>query len=269
MNPATASPSIMVVDDTPANLRLLDELLRQQGYQVRLFPRGALALKAAAAHPPSLILLDIMMPEMDGFEVCRQLKANPSLKDIPVIFISALADTDNKLKAFAQGGMDYVTKPFQEGEVLARVRTHLALYAMQQAQARQKADLEQLVNERTADLLRAQQVAHIGSWKLDLRTQALSWSPETYRLFGVPEGTPLTLNDFVDKVHPDDQGKVAHHWTLALQGQPYDVEHRIVPPAGAAWVRERAEFAFETDGQPHTAWGTTQDISEIKAHQAQ
>ncbi|MDZ4236703.1 MAG: EAL domain-containing protein [Hydrogenophaga sp.] len=269
MNPATASPSIMVVDDTPANLRLLDELLRQQGYQVRLFPRGALALKAAAVHPPSLILLDIMMPEMDGFEVCRQLKANPSLKDIPVIFISALADTDNKLKAFAQGGMDYVTKPFQEGEVLARVRTHLALYAMQQAQARQKADLEQLVNERTADLLRAQQVAHIGSWKLDLRTQALSWSPETYRLFGVPEGTPLTLNDFVDKVHPDDQGKVAHHWTLALQGQPYDVEHRIAPPAGAAWVRQRAEFAFDTDGQPHTAWGTTQDISEIKAHQAQ
>ena len=269
MSTSTTAPRIMVVDDTPANLRLLDELLRQQGYQVRLFPRGALALKAAAAHPPSLILLDIMMPEMDGFEVCRQLKANPALRDIPVIFISALADTDNKVKAFAHGGMDYVTKPFQEGEVLARVRTHLALYAMQQAQARQQEELAQLVNERTADLLRAQQVAHIGSWKLDLRTRALIWSPETYRLFGVPEGTPVHLNDFMAKVHPSDRDKVIHHWTRALQGHPYDVEHRIAQPAGAEWVRERAEFAFAPDGQPHTAWGTSQDISETKAHQAQ
>ena len=269
MTTSTPNHSIMVVDDTPANLRLLDDLLRQQGYQVRLFPRGALALKAAEKHPPSLILLDIMMPEMDGFEVCRQLKAHPALKDIPVIFISALADTDNKLKAFAHGGMDYVTKPFQEGEVLARVRTHLALYDMQQAQARQQAQLEALVSERTADLLRAQQVAHIGSWKLDLRTQALIWSPETYRLFGVPEGTPVHLNDFMAKVHPGDREKVIHHWSRALQGHPYDVEHRINQPAGAEWVRERAEFAFTPDGQPHTAWGTSQDISETKAHQAQ
>jgi CheY-like chemotaxis protein len=115
----THTPSIMVVDDTPANLRLLDDLLRQQGYRVRLFPRGALALKAAAANPPDLILLDIMMPDMDGFEVCRQLKANPALNDVPVIFISALADADHKVKAFEHGGMDYVTKPFQEAEVLA------------------------------------------------------------------------------------------------------------------------------------------------------
>ena len=155
LNTSTHTASIMVVDDTPANLRLLDDLLRQQGYRVRLFPRGALALKAAAANPPDLILLDIMMPDMDGFEVCRQLKANPALNDIPLIFISALADTDNKVKAFEHGAMDYVTKPFQEAEVLARVRTHLALYAMQQAQARQQARLAELVDERTADLLRA------------------------------------------------------------------------------------------------------------------
>ena len=269
MNTATHTASIMVVDDTPANLRLLDDLLRQQGYRVRLFPRGALALKAAAANPPDLILLDIMMPDMDGFEVCRQLKANPALNDIPVIFISALADTDNKVKAFEHGGMDYVTKPFQEAEVLARVRTHLALYAMQQAQARQQARLAELVDERTADLLRAQRVAHIGSWKLDLHTRALSCSPETYRLFGVPEGTPLTLDDFLAKVHPDNRKMVTQQWALALQGQPYDVEHRIAPPAAAAWVRERAEFAFDDAGQAHTAWGTAQDISAVKAHQAQ
>lgn len=269
MNHPNTPPSILVVDDTPANLHLLDELLRHQGYQVRLFPRGAMALKAASAHPPDLILLDIMMPDMDGFEVCRQLKADPALRDIPVIFISALADTDHKVNAFAQGGMDYVTKPFQEDEVLARVRTHLALYAMQREQARQQARLAELVDERTADLLRAQRVAHIGSWKLDLNTQALSWSPETYRLFGVPEGTPLVLDDFLAKVHPDDRDTVARHWAQALQGLPYDVEHRIAPPAAATWVRERAEFAFSPDGKPQTVWGTAQDISEVKAHQAQ
>jgi diguanylate cyclase (GGDEF)-like protein/PAS domain S-box-containing protein len=254
----------MVVDDTPANLRLLDELLRQQGYQVRLFPRGVLALKAAAANPPDLILLDIMMPDMDGFEVCRQLKASPGLHDIPVIFISALADTDNKVNAFAQGGMDYVTKPFEEGEVLARVRTHLALYAMQQAQTRQQARLAQLVDERTADLLRAQHVAHIGSWKFNLQTRDLTWSAETYRIFGITQGTPLTLKSFLDKVPPQDRDSIVQAWALALQGQPYDIEHRINPPAGAQWVRERAELTFGPDGLAREALGTVQDITGRK-----
>ena len=269
MNAPQPQPSISVVDDTPANLRLLDDLLRQQGYQVRLFPRGSLAIKAAAIHPPDLFLLDIMMPEMDGFEVCRQLKAQPALRDIPIIFISALTDSDNKVKAFAEGGMDYVTKPFQEAEVLARVRTHLALYASQKNQARQQAELAQLVNERTADLLRAQRVAHIGSWKLDMRTNALHWSPETYRLLGIAEGTPVSLGEFLSRVHPADRDKVNQQWTRALQGEVYDVEHRVLPPAAASWVRERAEFAFDDNGEALTAWGTTQDISEAKAHQAQ
>lgn len=269
MNTPTPPASVMVVDDTPANLKLLDALLRQQGHQVRLFPRGSLALKAAATNPPDLILLDIMMPEMDGFEVCRRLKALPGLAEVPVIFISALAETDSKVRAFAEGGVDYVTKPFQEAEVLARVGAHLALHAMRRAQARQQAELERLVRERTADLLRAQRVAHIGSWKLDLRTQALSWSPETHRLFGIPEGTPLTLHDFLNKVHPEDRERVFQAWTAALQGAPYDVEHRLVPPAAATWVRERAEFDVGLDDSPDTAWGTVQDISAAKAHEAQ
>ena len=268
--PATGTaPSIAVVDDTPANLRLLDDMLRQQGYQVRLFPRGALALKAAASQPPDLFLLDIMMPDMDGFEVCRQLKSNPVLRDIPVIFISALTDSDHKLQAFSEGGVDYVTKPFQEAEVLARVRTHLALRAMQQEQLRQQEMLANLVQERTADLLRAQRVAHIGSWKLDMRTQRLTWSPETYRLFGVPEDSPIQLDEFMKRVHPHDRDHVIQQWAQALKGKPYDVEHRVLPPATATWVRERAEFAFDDKGQAVTVWGTVQDISETKAHQAQ
>lgn len=126
-----ALPTIMLVDDTPANLSLLEEILRGRGYRVVAFPRGAMALRAAAANPPDLVLLDIMMPEMDGFEVCRRLKADERLRETPVIFISALDDTANMLRAFNSGGVDYVSKPFQESEVLARVAAHLRLRQQQ------------------------------------------------------------------------------------------------------------------------------------------
>jgi signal transduction histidine kinase len=133
----------MVIDDTPANLKLLEEMLQGQGFRVMQFPRGAMALWAAARNPPDLILLDIMMPEMDGFEVNRRLKADENLKDIPVLFISALAEPDQIIKAFSSGGLDYVTKPFQEEEVLARVKAHLALRRQQVRIEEQKRQLQE------------------------------------------------------------------------------------------------------------------------------
>ncbi len=126
--------NIMAVDDNPANLKLLEGMLRQQGYQVRSFPRGRLALAAAAENPPDLILLDINMPEMNGYEVCEQLKSSDKLAWIPVIFLSALGETEDKVKAFQSGGVDYVTKPFQLEEVQARVDTHIKLQRAQQAE---------------------------------------------------------------------------------------------------------------------------------------
>jgi sigma-B regulation protein RsbU (phosphoserine phosphatase) len=122
---------ILIVDDTQANLRLLFKMLAQKGYQVRPVPDGALALAAARAEPPDLILLDIRMPEMNGYQVCERLKADPITRDVPIIFISALDATQDKVSAFAAGGVDYVTKPFQNAEVLARVETHLALRRLQ------------------------------------------------------------------------------------------------------------------------------------------
>ncbi len=117
----------MVVDDTLANLHLLVRMLRSQGHRVRPVPRGDLALAAARRDAPELFLLDINMPEMDGFEVCQALKSDPALADIPVIFISANTDVLDKVKAFSLGGVDYVTKPFQFEEVEARVQTHLEI----------------------------------------------------------------------------------------------------------------------------------------------
>jgi len=124
--------NLFVVDDQPANLKLLEDMLQQEGYAVRSFPGGRLALAAAARRPPDLILLDINMPDMNGFEVCRMLKANKDLAAIPVIFLSAMSETEDKVKAFRCGGMDYITKPFQLEEVLARVDIQLQIQRARQ-----------------------------------------------------------------------------------------------------------------------------------------
>ena len=119
------------MDDTPANLQVLAGMLKDRGYKVRPVPSGKLALLAARRDPPDLILLDINMPEMNGYEVCEHLKADDGLRGIPVIFISALTEPLDKVKAFATGGVDYITKPFQMEELHARVETHLKLRRLQ------------------------------------------------------------------------------------------------------------------------------------------
>lgn len=122
------SADILIVDDTPANLQLLVSNLTIHGYHVRAAAEGQLALMAAQADKPDLILLDVMMPHMNGFEVCEILKQDPNLKDVPVIFISAADDIESKVRGFEVGGADYISKPFQFAEVLARIQTHLTLY---------------------------------------------------------------------------------------------------------------------------------------------
>lgn len=126
-SPGRSEPKILVVDDEPANLRLLTDLLVPEGYEVQPALSGRLALSLMGHLCPDLILLDIMMPGMDGFEVCAELKRRPESRHIPIIFISALNDSSNKVKAFDAGGADYITKPFQIGEILARIRTQLSL----------------------------------------------------------------------------------------------------------------------------------------------
>ncbi len=146
-SPAPSPVTVMVVDDNVTNLQLLEMLLRMRGYEVQTFTRGQAALKAAASAPPDVILLDIAMPEMDGYEVCRRLKADARLATIPVIFISALSATRDKIKAFSCGGVDYVTKPFQIEEVHARVETHHKLRQLQIQLERQNGELQDNYNQ--------------------------------------------------------------------------------------------------------------------------
>jgi two-component system sensor histidine kinase/response regulator len=147
-----AHNGIIVVDDNPANLRLLEDMLLQRGYKVRSFPLGRLALTAAVKDPPDLFLLDINMPEMNGYEVCERLKSTDELSDIPVIFLSALNETQDKVKAFKSGAVDYISKPFEFEEVHARVKTHLKLHELQRILRLQNDTLEEAVAVRTREL---------------------------------------------------------------------------------------------------------------------
>ncbi len=143
-----AKAVILIIDDNPININLLTHILVRRGYEIRSANSGPHALAAIRDDLPDLILLDIMMPEMDGYEVCAQLKAAEQTRDIPIIFISALDATKDKIKGFNVGGVDYITKPFQFAEVLARVQTHLTLRSMQRTLQDQNIKLEQEIRER-------------------------------------------------------------------------------------------------------------------------
>lgn len=142
---------ILIVDDTPENVEVLTTLLQLEGYDVRGAISGQMALMGIEAEPPDVILLDIMMPDMDGYELCQTLKQNPKTKHIPIIFISALDDVFDKVKAFEIGGADYITKPFQQAEVLARVKNQLTI-ALLQRKLRQKNALLQKQNQQLQEI---------------------------------------------------------------------------------------------------------------------
>ncbi|MEM6714727.1 MAG: ATP-binding protein [Cyanobacteria bacterium P01_C01_bin.147] len=139
---------ILAIDDTPENLQLLSQLLTRRQYKVRSVTKGTTALRAALAAPPDLILLDINMPGMSGYEVCERLKSEDITRNIPVIFISALGETLDKVRAFDVGGVDFVTKPFQVEEVIARIETHLQLRRLQQQLQAQNVRLQQEIRDR-------------------------------------------------------------------------------------------------------------------------
>lgn len=138
----SAAEQILLVDDNPTNLQILHKTLQGSGYRLLLAHDGDEALELARRTRPSLVLLDIMMPTMDGFEVCQRLKAEPATADIAVIFLSALGDSADKVRGFALGGVDYIAKPFQADEVVARVRTHVKIHRLERELARRNTELE-------------------------------------------------------------------------------------------------------------------------------
>jgi len=148
--PETPLGNILVVDDTPENLRLLSTMLTNRGYAPRCVINGQMALRACNSHPPDLILLDLMMPEMNGYEVCQHLKSEAKTREIPVIFISGKDELFDKVNAFSVGAVDYISKPFQFEEVLARIESHLTLRNLQKQLKEQNVLLQEEISTRRA-----------------------------------------------------------------------------------------------------------------------
>ncbi|MEM8808803.1 MAG: response regulator [Cyanobacteria bacterium P01_G01_bin.38] len=206
VKPLTSS-NILLVDDQPKNLRLLSDLLEEQGYEVQQAINGAVALQAVTLDKPDLILLDIHMPEMDGYSVCQQLKADHATEDIPVIFVSALDEAWDKVKAFSAGGSDYITKPFKVVEVLARVENQLKIQQLQRELKAQNAQLQQAIQElqRLAALDDLTQVASrrrfdaylLERWQQAIQTQTpltlMLAQVDNFNFYG--EGGNPTLGD--------------------------------------------------------------------------
>ncbi len=159
--PPDVQADILIVDDTPANLQVLSQVLKDSGHKVRAVPNGLLALRAVDSRKPDLILLDINMPEMDGYEVCRRLKTSADTEDIPIIFISALNETLDKVKAFEFGAADYMTKPFQFEEVQARVSVQLKLRRLQQELLDKNQSLEASLNRQQALEVQRENLIHM------------------------------------------------------------------------------------------------------------
>ncbi len=207
---------ILVVDDQPSNLRCLSNILTQRGYKVQRAISGQLALNAAQACPPDLILLDIIMPEMTGFEVCKRLKANEQTRDIPVIFLSVLDEANDKVKAFKVGGVDYITKPFQVEEVLARIENQLEIQLLQKELELKNSALQEEILIRTAAQAELQETkdslelvlcaSNDGFWEWNLQTNEVYFSPRWKEMLGYEENEIFDrFSSWENLIFPEDK----------------------------------------------------------------
>ncbi|TAN70600.1 MAG: response regulator [Methylobacter sp.] len=258
-----SADDILVVDDAPENLMFLKEVLTESGYRVRLASDGELALRSVRAKPPALILLDIKMPVMDGFEVCRRLKASEVTEAIPVIFASAMTDPAEKVKGFALGAVDYVTKPLNAQEILMRVSIHLRLFMAQQ-------DLEtQNRHLREAELRYRIVADYTYDWEYWMAPDGslVYVSPSCERICGY--SAEQFLQDpqlLVNITHPEDRALVEEH----LHQQPSSAEphqqcFRIITRSGEErWIAHLCQPIYDAEGIYHGRRASNRDITERK-----
>ncbi len=282
---------ILIIDDLPDNLRLLSNTLKEQGYQVRCAKSGYMALMAVEGYKPDLILLDIKLPDIDGYQVCKQLKANEITREIPVIFLSALNDILYKTRAFAAGGVDYISKPFQIAEVLTRINHQLALVAAEAKIRHLNAFLEKKVRQRTAELqkeiierIKAQMQAKQDREKLEsilnsLQEVVLSLDFNTLEVIylnpaveQVWNRSPIEFfknrNTWLDGIYPEDRQRVEKSLSLLKSQTDTDtieIQYRIVRPGGEIrWVNDRRYLVYDDRGRAMRIDAVINDITDRK-----
>ena len=287
---------ILVVDDNPINLQLVRSLLAEQNYSVTIAINGEIALKLARANPPDLILLDINMPGMDGYEVCQELKADMNLCNIPVIFLSALKDGSGVVRAFNSGGIDYITKPFKQEILIARVNTHITVSRLQYDLKNLTASLEHKVAERTNRLQKSNEYlkteiyertkteqqliesqnrlnyaltsSNEGIWDWNLTSNESVFNDTFFSMLGYDPS--ITLNSYrawFDLIHADDISDVEESFDHCFNNENHmmNTEYRIKTSSGAyIWMVVRGKVVEYDEDQAVRACGTNTDINNLK-----
>ncbi|HEY9665752.1 MAG TPA: PAS domain S-box protein [Coleofasciculaceae cyanobacterium] len=275
---------ILIVDDTPTNLEVLFDFLGDSGFTVLIAEDGASAIARAEYAPPDLILLDVLMPEMDGFETCRRLKGNELTKDIPVIFMTALSDTVDKVRGLNLGAVDYITKPLQHEEVLARIKLHLSLCNLTKTLQAQNLRLEQEIQERKrveANLRR--HTTELTEWKnryeaviqasgqilydWDSHTNALSYGGNLEQILGYSiEEMSGDLSRWIELIHPEDRNLFNKEIDRVLSTkEPFHLEFRVRQKEGSyITVEDRGYFFLDGTGKNAHMVGFVVDITARK-----
>jgi len=270
-----ASDRILIVDDTPHNIDLLSKLLTRKGYTVQAAMSGDEALGLVHAVPPQLILLDICMPGMDGYEVCQTLKANPSTCDIPVIFLSALDEIEAKIKAFQVGGVDYVTKPFRNGEVIARVKTHLTLQRLQKDLQLQNLRLQHEVNARQQAEDQYRSIVEnsvLGIFQASPDGRFLSANTALAEIYGYASAADLIqgMTNIGQQLYVRS-GRLQEMTAYLRQfGQVSDFESQVYRRDGSViWISENVRTVKDETGNIRLLEGIVEDITERKNTEAE
>jgi diguanylate cyclase (GGDEF)-like protein/PAS domain S-box-containing protein len=254
--PQEKRPLILVVEDDTSIRELVKETLEHFQFAVVEARNGADGVAAFAAHKPEIVLMDVRMPVMDGFEATAALRRLPGAATTPILILTGLDDTDSIRRAYESGATDFASKPINLFVLGHRVRYML----------RAKRALDDLRGSE-ARLASAQRIARLGNWERQIKSGRMQWSEEMFRIFGVdPKTFTPNLQTYLDLIHPQDRDLVARATGDAVRKEgPYSFDARIVMPDGTVcFVHEQAEVVFEDDGTPLRLEGTTQDITERK-----